>query len=69
MSTSRTGSKEIAFDLEVDPETGEDWLVVNLTVQGNRQDVLAAYRNYSCQWVRWVPWPERNLICVSYNIV
>lgn len=60
--------QEIAFEMEVDPETGEDWLVVNITVQGNRQDVLAAYRSYSYEWVRSVPWPQRNLICVSYDI-
>jgi hypothetical protein len=67
--TTCFGLHEMSFEIEIDPETGEDWLVIHVEVRGNRHDVLAAYRNYSRQWVRSVPWPERNLICLSYNIL
>jgi hypothetical protein len=60
---------ELKIDLEKDPETGEEWLVLNVTIQGEVDEVLNNYDNYTIHWVSLVPWPERHKIRLSYNII
>ena len=63
---STTGMK---INLEKDPETGEEWLVLNVTIQGEVDEVLNNYDNYTIHWVSSVPWPECHKIRLSYNII
>jgi hypothetical protein len=54
---------------EEDPETGEVWLVIDVTVHNEINEVLAQYDTYTDQWVAAVPWPDRSKIRLAYNIV
>ena len=52
-----------------DPETGEEWLELNVTLQGQVNEVLDQYDKYNDLLVTSVPWPERNKIRLTYNII
>lgn len=61
--------QELHLQPEHDPETSEEWLVLDVTIQGDEEKVLDAYGRYIDRWVSAVPWPERNKIRLSYNII
>jgi len=44
-------------------------LGLEVTLQEHEDQVLAAYDCYTSQWVSTVPWPERQKIRLSYNIL
>ena len=52
-----------------DPDTEEQWLVINVQVKGEIEDILNMYDKYTGEWVSSVPWPEREKICLSYIII
>lgn len=54
---------------EQDPETGEECLVLDITTQGDEQEVLDAYDRYTDGWVAAVPWPAQQKVRLSSNIV
>jgi hypothetical protein len=54
--------------LEQDPETGEAWLVLEVTLQQDVDTLLAAYDGYTDRWVAQVPWPARDQIQLVYNV-
>jgi hypothetical protein len=60
---------ELIMHPEKDPETGGEWLALNVTIQGEVDEVLNNYDNYTGHWVSSVPWPERHKIRLSYNII
>ena len=55
--------------LEVDPETGEEAAVINLTIAGNVDDLVKRSQQFSAAFVAKAPWPARNKIHVCYNVV
>ena len=55
--------------LEQDPETGEEWLVLDITLQEDVEEVLANCDAYTDRWVSQVPWPEREKIQLVYNVI
>jgi hypothetical protein len=60
---------ELKIEVEQDPETEEGWLVLNITIRGEVDEVLNNYDNYINYWVSTVPWPERQKIRLLYNII
>ncbi len=58
----------IVAHLERDLETGEQWIVIRLTILSNAHDVRDAYRRYTARWTRSVAWPERYLIRISHDL-
>ena len=54
---------------EQDPDTGEEWLSIDITVSGDVGDVLECDEKFIEQYVSSVPWPERDKIRLSYDIV
>ncbi len=54
---------------EQDPETDEEWLVLDITLQGDEKQILEAYDRYTDSWVVAVPWPAQQKVRLSYNIV
>lgn len=60
---------ELKIEVEQDPETEEEWLVLNVTIRGEVGEVLNNYDKYINYWVSSVPWPERHKIRLSYNII
>ena len=61
--------QELYPQREQDPETGEEWLMLNVVIRGDEGQILDAYDRYTDLWVSAVPWPERNKIRLSYNII
>jgi hypothetical protein len=60
---------ELKIETEQDPETEEEWLVLNVTIRGEVDEVLNNYDKYINYWVSTVPWPERQKIRLLYNII
>jgi hypothetical protein len=61
--------QNLCLQPEQDPETGEEWLVLDITIQGDEEQILDAYSRYTDRWISTVPWPERNKIRLAYNII
>lgn len=59
---------KIGMAVEEDPETGEGWLLIDITVYGEVGEILEQYERYTEKWVDAVPWPERDKIRLSFNI-
>ncbi|MGA2228892.1 MAG: hypothetical protein ABSH41_31025 [Syntrophobacteraceae bacterium] len=55
--------------LEHDPETEEEWLVIEFETGGEIEDILNSYDRYTELWVSSVPWPDRENIRLSYIAV
>jgi len=55
--------------LEHDPETEEEWLVIEFEIGGEIEDILNSYDHYTDLWVSSVPWPEREKIRLSYIVI
>jgi hypothetical protein len=53
---------------EQDPETGEEWLILDIRVRGEIDEVLDSYDLYTDLWISSVPWPEGEKIRLSYHI-
>ncbi len=55
--------------LAQDPETEDRWLVLDITVEGEVEDVLRKYDTFINLKVKSIPWPERDKIRLAYNIL
>ena len=55
--------------LEQAPETGEEWLVLDVTLQEDVDAVLAHCDVYTDRWIAQTPWPERDKIQLVYNVM
>jgi len=60
--------REVRLQPERDPDTGEEWLVLDFGIVGEIEEILDRYDKYTDLWVKSVPWPEREKIRLSYNI-
>lgn len=54
---------------EYDPETEEEWLAVDISVESEIEDVLDRYDIYTRLWISLVPWASREKIRLSYDIL
>ena len=61
--------QKLELQQEQDPDTEEEWLVFEVTIRGEVDDVLGDYDKYTDAWVSLVPWPERSKIRLSYHII
>src|SRR4051812_16676202 len=53
---------------ESDPETGERWIELRITVSGTPAEIADAFDRYVGGWVTAAPWPQHNLVRLSYAI-
>jgi len=53
---------------EQDPETDDEWLLIDVTLEGNVTEILDLYDEYTRRWVTLTPLFVRNNIRVTYNI-
>ena len=53
---------------EQDPEVGEKWIVIKVTIEDEVDQVLDRYDQYTEEWIASTSWPERERIRFSYNI-
>lgn len=61
--------REVRLQPERDPDTEQEWLVLDFGIVGEIEEILERYDKYTDLWVKSVPWPEREKIRLSYNIV
>jgi hypothetical protein len=61
--------EHLEAEIERDPETGEEWVVLRIAVRASEEEVAEARKRYSAEWVASVPWPQRHLICLSCHIL
>ena len=53
----------IRLEEDIDPETGDRKIVIALTVRNKpREAVLAAYRDFTQQSIKILPWPNRSAV-------
>jgi hypothetical protein len=64
---SFSSARELALEREQDPETGEEWLVLDLTISGGVDDFLREYDQFTEKKVRMIPWPEVLKIRLSWH--
>jgi len=61
--------EDIGLDVEEDPESTEKWLLVSIMVRGTVQEILEEYDHYTENLISDVPFPERDKIRLSFNII
>lgn len=64
-----SGVERLETEMEQDPETGDEWVVLRIAVRASEEEVADARKRYSAEWVASVPWPQRHLICLSCHII
>jgi hypothetical protein len=69
LRTSFPSVDRFNLQIERDPETGDEWILINFDVTGEIEDVLLWYDRYTELFVKSVPWPERDKIRMAYNIL
>jgi len=60
--------KELDFIIEKDPDTDDEWLLIDIKVDGTIEEILAYYDVYIEQWVTTAPAIARDKIKLSYGI-
>ena len=60
---------KLEIEKEQDPETGEEWVVLNIIVEGEVMDFIKNYNKFTENLVTIIPWPERDKIRISYCII
>lgn len=59
----------MTFEVETDPETGEQWIAVDVTVDTDGDDVLRRDKAYALEWVTTTPTEVRSYVRVLYHIL
>ena len=61
--------RKISFSVEDDPETFDKWMVADIEVYGEIDQVIEWEDEFVKEWVATVPYPERNMIRLSCDII
>jgi len=61
--------RKITFSLEYDPETSEKWVIADAEISGEIDQVIEWEDNFVRDWVVSVPYPEREKIRLSCDII
>jgi hypothetical protein len=61
-------TNQINAEIQQDQESGEECVRVGLVVNGSIEDILSAKDRYTTEWVASVPWPQRYMISLSFDI-
>jgi hypothetical protein len=57
------------FEKEEDPETGDEWLILAIAAQRQREDVLTSYDQYTAECITLIPWPQCQFIRLAFRLV
>ena len=60
---------EPTLQTEQDPETGEEWVAIDIRVRAETTDFLERYDRYTDEFVARIPWPRRDKIRLSYQLL
>ena len=64
-----TTVRKISFSVEYDPETSDKWVSADIEVFGEIDQVIAWEDEFVKEWIATVPYPERNMIRLSCDII
>jgi len=59
----------ITLRIQVDPETGDKCIVIDIIVEGSVDDILSQYDDYIEAWIELGEYTEREKICLTYSII
>lgn len=59
----------VQTELMKDPEAEGEWLVIDVRVKGEIEEILDRYDRYTRDWVTKVPWPAREKVALNYIIL
>ena len=60
---------QVKAELEIDPETGEEWLEFKIRIKGEVEEVLDRYKEYTKRLVSQLPSSARYKMRLAYNII
>lgn len=60
--------EELKVELESDPETGEEYLVIDMVARGTLDSVLEQHRRYTERWVAQAPAGRQQLIRLIFDV-
>ena len=61
--------RDVRLLQEQDPEKDEEWILIDITVDGEIEEILDGYDDYIKRWVSSVPSSVRENIGLSYSIL
>jgi len=61
--------KELSVRLQHDPDVGDEWVVIDAAVRGERQEVRTSYHRYLQAFVAAVPAAQREKVRLFYERV
>ena len=61
--------RDVRLLQEQDSETDEEWILIDITVDGEIEEILDSYDDYVKKWVSTAPSSVRENISLSYNIL
>ena len=64
-----TTVRKISFSVEYDPEISDQWVIADIEVYGEIDQVIAWEDEFVKEWVVTVSYPERNMIRLSCDII
>lgn len=64
-----SGLQRLTVERELDPDAEDDWLVLNADIESDIDKMLSQYDEYTRRYVKLVPWPKRDKIRFSYNLL
>lgn len=53
-------SGSVGLEVENDPESNEQWIAIDFRAEGEPEDLLQKYEEYTEREIQTVPWPERS---------
>jgi hypothetical protein len=61
--------QKISFSLDYDPETSDKWVNADIEISGDVSQVIEWEDSFITEWVSQVPYPERDKIRLSCDIM
>jgi hypothetical protein len=61
--------QKISFSLNYEPETSDKWVNANTEISGDVSQVIEWEDSFITEWVSEVPYPERDKIRLSCDIM
>ncbi len=61
--------QKINFTVEYDPELEREWISANLELPGDIDQIVEWEDNFVSEWVASTPYPERDNISISFDII
>ena len=60
--------QDLKVVVEADPETGDEYAVIDVVVMGSLDSAMEQYRRYTEQWVRQAPACQQHLIRLVFDV-